>query len=86
MEILTGQYDGQALENGDIALVTDGIAYVDEDWMKAYQAEKARIGCRTFGIRIGVPVGSILDALSDNVRSIEDLTEPETAADIFRAV
>jgi uncharacterized protein with von Willebrand factor type A (vWA) domain len=85
VQILTGQYDGEGLENGDIALVTDGIAHVDENWMKDYQEAKARLGFRTFGIRIGTPVGSILDALSDNVRAIEDLAEPNTTADIFRA-
>jgi uncharacterized protein with von Willebrand factor type A (vWA) domain len=86
MEILTGQYDGDGLEHGDIALVTDGIAWVDEEWMKGYQEAKNRLGFRTFGVRIGAPVGSILDALSDNVRAIEDLAEPDTAADIFRTV
>jgi uncharacterized protein with von Willebrand factor type A (vWA) domain len=86
VDILTGQFDGAGLKDGDIAFVTDGICDVSEEWMRGYQEAKSRIGFRTFGIRIGVPAGSIVDALSDNVRAIEDLADLDTAADIFRAV
>jgi uncharacterized protein with von Willebrand factor type A (vWA) domain len=86
VEILTGQHDQLALEGGDITLITDGISGVSETWMRDYQDAKARLGFRTFGIRIGGPAGSVLDALSDNVRAIEDLTDLSATADIFRAV
>ena len=86
MQILAGQFDDKGVEHGDIALITDGICDVSQDWMRIWQDARARLGFRCFGIRIGTPAGSILDALSDNVRAIEDLTDLTAAADVFRAV
>jgi uncharacterized protein with von Willebrand factor type A (vWA) domain len=86
MQVLAGQFDDKGLEHGDIALITDGICDVSEDWMRTWQDARARLGFRCFGIRIGTPAGGILDALSDNVRAIEDLTDLTATADIFRAV
>jgi uncharacterized protein with von Willebrand factor type A (vWA) domain len=71
---------------GDIALVTDGICDVSEDWMRAWNEAKARLGFRMFGIQIGRPYGPVMEALSDNVRAIEDLAETSGAADIFRVM
>ncbi len=71
---------------GDIALVTDGVCGVSEEWMRAWNERKAALGFRVFGIQIGGAPGAVMDALSDNVRSIEDLAEAESAAGIFRVV
>ncbi len=71
---------------GDIALVTDGVCGVSEEWMRSWNERKAALGFRVFGIQIGGAPGAVMDALSDNVRSIEDLAETESAAGIFRVV
>jgi hypothetical protein len=52
--------------------------------MRAWNTRKDRLGFRVFGVAIGRQPGDVLDALSDNVRTIDDLTTPEDAADIFR--
>ena len=69
---------------GDIVLITDGECGVTEDWMRAWNERKHRLGYRVFGVAVGPGPGPVLDALSDNLRTITDLTTPDAASDIFR--
>lgn len=43
-----------------------------------------------FGVVVGAPrvgeAGSVLEALCDNLRSVEDLTDVHAAADLFRVI
>ncbi|CAM5304735.1 VWA domain-containing protein OS=Streptomyces tendae OX=1932 GN=GUR47_23425 PE=4 SV=1 [Streptomyces tendae] len=47
-------------------------------------------GFRVFGVGIGAPraaaAGSVLAALCDNLRSVEDFTDVHAAADLFRVI
>ncbi|SFY28589.1 hypothetical protein SAMN02787144_101680 [Streptomyces atratus] len=49
-----------------------------------------RLGCCVFGLAVGAlpaaEAGSVLDALCDNLRSIEDFTDVHAAADLFRVI
>ncbi|MFD8316151.1 VWA domain-containing protein [Kitasatospora purpeofusca] len=89
-DVLAAQYNAQGTQRGDIVLITDGECEVGEEWMRDWQVTKARLDFRTFGIAVGSPragvPGSVLDVLSDNVRTIDDLTDPEPAADLFRTI
>ncbi len=85
-ELLEAEFSADGKMRGDIALVTDGVCGVSEEWMRAWNERKAALGFRVFGIQIGRAPGAPMDALSDNVRLIEDLAETENAADIFRVV
>jgi uncharacterized protein with von Willebrand factor type A (vWA) domain len=85
-ELLQAEYNADGRMRGDMALVTDGVCGVTQDWMRAWNERKAALGFRLFGIQVGRAPGAVLDALSDNVRSIEDLAGPAEAADIFRVV
>ncbi len=85
-ELLEAEYNTDGRMRGDIALVTDGICGMSEEWMRTWNDAKARLGFRVFGIQVGRAPGPVLDALSDNVRSIEDLADVDQAADLFRVV
>src|SRR6266536_3560826 len=85
-ELLEAEFSADGKMRGDIALVTDGVCGVSEEWMRAWNERKAALGFRVFGIQIGRAPDAPMDALSDNVRQIEDLAETENAADIFRVV
>ncbi len=85
-ELLEAEFNADGTMRGDIALVTDGVCGVSEEWMRAWNERKAALGFRVFGIQIGGAPGAVMDALSDNVRSIQDLAETEGAAGIFRIV
>jgi uncharacterized protein with von Willebrand factor type A (vWA) domain len=82
--LLEAEYNADGKMRGDIALISDGVCGVTEEWMRTWNQRKAALGFRVFGIQIGRAPGAAMDALSDNVRSIEDLAETEGAAGIFR--
>lgn len=79
-------------QDGDIVLITDGACAVTEDWMRQWQATKHRLGFRTFGIAVGpradhhARAGGVLDALSDNLRTVSDLVDVDAAADLFHTI
>jgi uncharacterized protein with von Willebrand factor type A (vWA) domain len=86
-EILADDYNQAGRQRGDIVFITDGVCWVSEEWARAWNEAKARLGFRTFGVQIGSDAYcSALEALSDNVRNITDLTDVRAAADIFRTV
>jgi uncharacterized protein with von Willebrand factor type A (vWA) domain len=83
-ELLEAEFNDDGRMRGDIVLITDGECGVTEDWMRAWTERKHRLGFRVFGIAVGASPGPVLAALSDNVRTITDLTSPDTVSDIFR--
>lgn len=90
VELLDAEYNAEGKQRGDIVLITDGLCGVREEWMRDWNEAKATLGYRTFGVSIGAPyaieAGSVLDALCDNLRSIDDLTDTHGAADLFRVI
>ncbi|MEU0234058.1 MULTISPECIES: VWA domain-containing protein [unclassified Streptomyces] len=89
-DVLEREFSIEGRPRGDIVLITDGECDVSEDWMHRWNDTKHRLGYRTFGIAIGqgeaTHRGSVLDALSDNLRNLSDLTEPRAVADLFRVI
>ncbi|MWA15578.1 VWA domain-containing protein [Streptomyces sp. BA2] len=89
-ELLEEEFDDAARSRGDIVMLTDDECGVTEEWMRGWNDAKHRLGFRVFGVAIGAPpaaeAGSVLDALCDNLRSIEDLTDVHAAADLFRVI
>jgi uncharacterized protein with von Willebrand factor type A (vWA) domain len=86
MNILEAEFNAGGRMRGDIALVTDGICGVSEDWMRGWNERKAALGFRLFGIQVGRWPGDVLEALADNVREVTDLADVDQAADMFRVV
>lgn len=87
MDVLEQQFSAEHKAKGDIVLVTDDECAVSVPWMRTFQARKERLGFRVFGMALGMEQpGSTLDALSDNVRSVNDFIDPSVVADVVRAI
>ncbi|WP_413798039.1 hypothetical protein [Streptomyces iranensis] len=88
--LLAEEFDDAARARGDIVMITDDECGVTEEWTRGWNDAKHRLGFRVFGVAIGAPraagTGSVLEALCDNLRSIEDLTDVHAAADLFRVI
>ncbi|KPI10602.1 von Willebrand factor type A [Actinobacteria bacterium OK074] len=88
--LLEEEFDDTARARGDIVMLTDDDCGVTEQWMRGWNDTKHRLGFRVFGLAIGAPrvaaADSVLDALCDNLRPIEDLTDVHAAADLFRVI
>lgn len=89
-ELLEEEFNDAARMRGDIVMITDDECGVTEEWMRGWNDAKHRLGFRVFGVAVGAPLateaGSVLDALCDNLRTIEDLTDVHAAADLFRVI
>ena len=86
MDLLEAEFNDNGAMRGDIALVTDGICGVSEDWMRAWNERKAALGFRLFGIQVGRAPGAVLEALADNARAVTDLADAGQASDMFRVI
>ncbi|MEU3616261.1 VWA domain-containing protein [Streptomyces sp. NPDC006872] len=89
-ELLEEEFNDTARARGDIVMITDDDCGVTEEWMRGWNDAKHRLGFRVFGVAVGTPrvaeADSVLQALCDNLRSIEDLTDVHAAADLFRVI
>ncbi|WP_030766536.1 VWA domain-containing protein [Streptomyces albidoflavus] len=88
--LLAEEFDTAARGRGDIVLITDDECGVTEQWTREWQEARHRLGFRLFALAVGAPTatasGSVLEALCDNLRPIEDLTDVRAAADLFRLI
>ncbi|WP_435857913.1 VWA domain-containing protein [Streptomyces tendae] len=89
-ELLEAEFNDAARTRGDIVMLTDDDCGVTEAWMRGWNDAKRRLGFRVFGVGIGAPrvaaAGSVLAALCDNLRCVEDFTDVHAAADLFRVI
>ncbi|MFD8498003.1 VWA domain-containing protein [Amycolatopsis sp. NPDC059657] len=94
-EVLQAGYNDASRARGDIVFITDGLAQVGEDWMRAWNETKAELEFRVFGVQIEnraysfIPAHyatDVLGALCDNLRTLDDLTDVRAAADLFRVI
>ncbi|MEU9480773.1 hypothetical protein [Streptomyces sp. NPDC048191] len=90
VELLEAEFNDSGRPRGDIVMITDGECDVTEEWMRSWNEAKHLLDFRCFGIAIGAgPAtgpGSVLDALCDNLRSLDDLADPHAVADLFRVI
>ena len=90
VDLLDAEFNADGRPRGDVVLITDGECDVAEDWMRSWNDAKRQLGFRCFGIAIGTRTpagpGSVLDALCDNLRTLDDLTDARQAADLFRVI
>lgn len=89
-ELLGEEFNDAARRRGDIVMITDDECGVSEEWMRGWNDAKRVLGFRVFGVAVGVPgvagAGSVLEALCDNLRCVEDLGDVHAAADLFRVI
>lgn len=87
------QHD-DGLAKADIVFITDGQAHLSEEWLKQFNEEKERVGCRVFGVYIGgandmYGMGrgptQVLEQFSDIVIPVSELTT-DAVGDIFSQV
>lgn len=89
---LSTEYNEDGKMKGDIVFITDDQCNVSTEWMKKYRTAKERLGFRTFGISIGGSQGGgyfredVLEAVSDNVRTVADLTDVAQVRDVFQVI
>ncbi|MFI2375297.1 VWA domain-containing protein [Streptomyces sp. NPDC018964] len=91
VDVLEEEFDDTARGRGDIVLITDDACEVTEEWVRGWNDAKRRLGFRLFGVAVATPdtatgAGSVLESLCDNLRTVEDLTDVHTAADLFRVI
>jgi hypothetical protein len=90
VKLLEEEFNSEGRRRGDIVMITEGECDVSEQWMRSWNDAKHTLGFRSFGVGIGAPQasgpGSVLDALCDSLRGIEDLTDVHAAGDLFRLI
>jgi uncharacterized protein with von Willebrand factor type A (vWA) domain len=84
--LLESEFTEHGRVNGDLVLITDGECGVTEDWMRAHQERKDRLGFKLYGVSVAGQVGPVLDALSDNARTIAELADPDEVRDLFATI
>ncbi|MEU8710024.1 VWA domain-containing protein [Streptomyces sp. NPDC048565] len=88
--LLEEEFNTDGRRRGDIVMITDGECDVTEGWMRGWNDARRALGFRCFGVAVGAPgaarPGTVLDALCDNLRGIEDLTDVHAAGDLFRVI
>ncbi|MDX3418684.1 hypothetical protein PV661_31195 [Streptomyces sp. MD20-1-1] len=90
-KILEEEFDSASRARGDIVLITDDACEVSENWTRLWNEIKRRLDFRLFGIAIATAdtataSGSVLESLCDNLRTVDDLTDVHTTADLFRVI
>ncbi|MEU6338853.1 VWA domain-containing protein [Streptomyces cellulosae] len=90
-KILEEEFDTASRARGDIVLITDDACEVSENWTRLWNEIKRRLDFRLFGVAIATPdpataSGSVLESLCDNLRTVDDLTDVHTTADLFRVI
>lgn len=88
--LLADEFDETARARGDIVILTDDECAVTAEWRRDWDDARRRLGFRLFGLAVGAPdaagSGSVLEALCDDLRSVEDLTDVHAAAGLFRSI
>lgn len=74
-------------QRADIVFVTDGECRMSPEFIEWFADKREELDFRVFGVCIGDASGfATLQTFCDNVRTIHDLTDPETVKDIFRSL
>ncbi|MFF7313764.1 VWA domain-containing protein [Streptomyces sp. NPDC008137] len=89
-DLLEEEFNDASRRRGDIVMITDDDCGVTEEWTRGWNESKHRLGFRLFGVAVGAPrvaeTDSVLDTLCDNLRAVEDFTDVQAAADLFRVI
>jgi uncharacterized protein with von Willebrand factor type A (vWA) domain len=85
-QLLETEYSTDGRQKGDIVLITDGECHITEDWMRAWHEAKTRLAFRVFGVSVAHSPGPVLDALTDTLHTITDLTDPGTTREMFHTI
>lgn len=93
LEKASKSFDGEGKGKADIVFITDGMAHLEEDWIKQFNDERNRVGVRVYSVYIGGsydyghtggPLG-LLEKLSDACIPVAEL-KPESVKEVFAKV
>lgn len=71
----------------DIVFITDDAYHgISDEFITTFNEVKARTSMRVFGILLGGGTSGALEQISDNVRTLDDVSNLEGARDIFRVL
>lgn len=74
-------------EGSDVVFLTDDQGSVSRAWLaEVWLPARERIGFRVFGLSLATTAGSAMRQCCDVVHEVMDLTDPEPARDLLRAV
>jgi uncharacterized protein with von Willebrand factor type A (vWA) domain len=87
-ELLVDELATTERVKGDVVFITDGVAPIGPEFLKQWIKDKAAADFRCFGVAVsGESNTASIEAVSDNTRSIMELTcDPTAMADVFRVV
>lgn len=74
-----------AFEKADLVMVTDGLCYLDESFLRDFNSKKEALKFNAYTVLIGSDPGGELKKWSDHVWTVNRLDE-ETAGEIFQEV
>ncbi len=85
---IVNDYGDRNKPKPDVVFITDEeYGQLPEEFVKRWRAAKDRLDMRCFGIGVpNVRSNGALNALSDDVRSLSDMTNVEQVADLFRTI
>lgn len=86
LQVIEKRFNENGKSKADIAFITDDDGHVSEKFMTEYLRVKDKVGVRTFGFAVGCHAGNTLTAVSDNVRSLSDLSKTDEVRDVLRSV
>jgi uncharacterized protein with von Willebrand factor type A (vWA) domain len=86
---LRGEYDATGVIHGDILLITDGDAPMDDKFLKDLHEEQEKLGFQIFGVLIGKQSGysrgrdTLERICQGKVVDVRSLTGPDDVRDVF---
>lgn len=89
LALIEENYDSKGNKKPDIVFMTDDeYGTMNETFMAEWNRVKDKTDVRCFGVAIGCGYSGTLKQVSDNVRSIQELTQsdPRVMADLFRTI
>lgn len=93
LEKASKSFDGDGKGKADIVFITDGMAHLDEDWVKQFNKERNRVGVRVYSVYIGGAYDTrysegplkLLEGISDATIPVAEL-KPEAVEKVFQKV
>ncbi|MGZ4745657.1 MAG: VWA domain-containing protein [Oryzihumus sp.] len=88
MNLLVEKYNKDGKPKADVVFITDDAGQVSPAFTRAWLDAKERLQFRVFGIALGAhnSTSGVLSTVSDNVRLIADMVDPDQMSDIFASV
>lgn len=89
LKLIETAYDNFGKPRPDIVFISDDeYGAMDADFMHNWNRVKDKTDVRCFGVALGCGFSGAMQQISDNVRSLTDITssDPSTMADLFRTI